>query len=155
MQPFNCTVDTLVFLIREKPWRITTHNIDSSLTENYKYPRWRRFLSFLPLFRLPGSLGTQRLNCLDSKNEISTSQNANSHEVSSIPSDKNNTGNIGHVFQRSYPPTIIGNVMSSRSTDSGVSLQGGRTENNIMTNNEDHVNQQNIVSLSNSSQQMM
>lgn len=154
MQPFNCTVDTLVFLIREKPWRITSLKVDSSLTENYKYPWWRRLLSFLPLFRLPGSLESRRLNYLDSKNEISTSENANSHEISSIPSDTNNTGNIGNVFRRNYPPAIIGNIMSSRSTDSGIAtLQGGRTGNNeIITNNEDQVKQPNILRISNSSQ---
>lgn len=154
MQPFNCTVDTLVFLIREKPWRITTHKVDTSLTENYKYPWWRRLLSFLPLFRLPESLETRGVNYLDSKNEIGTSENANSHEISCIPSDTNNTDNIRHIFRRNYTPAIIGNIMSPRSTDSGsATLQGGRAENNeIITNNEDQLKQAHILYISNSSQ---
>ncbi|CUM54563.1 unnamed protein product [Debaryomyces tyrocola] len=55
MKAFNCTVDTVVFLIREKPWKIITSKVDTSPTEKYTYSRWRHFISFLPLFSLPKS----------------------------------------------------------------------------------------------------
>ncbi|CUM50687.1 uncharacterized protein AC631_04953 [Debaryomyces fabryi] len=151
MQPFNCTVDTLVFLIREKPWRITTIKVDSSLTEVYEYPLWRRMLSFLPLFKLPEPLETRHLNSLDSKNEISTSENANSREISSIISDTTNTGNIGHVLRSNHQHALIDNIASSRSTESNLTpLQGERKEyNQIIAKNKDHAKHHNTLNLSN------
>lgn len=85
MQPFNCTVDTAVFLIREKPWKITTIRLDRSQTENYKYPRWRRLISFLPLFSLPKPLEIrQSENINHLKHEAYCVENANMHDFSGI-----------------------------------------------------------------------
>lgn len=55
MQPFNATVDTLVFLLREKPWKLTTDSLDTSPFEDYEYSLSRTLISFLPLFHLPDS----------------------------------------------------------------------------------------------------
>lgn len=53
MQPFNCTIDTLVFFIREKPWRLTTMKVDSDLKVVCEYSSWRKSISWLPLFSIP------------------------------------------------------------------------------------------------------
>lgn len=85
MQPFNCTVDTAVFLVREKPWKITTIKVDKSQTENYEYPRWRRLISFLPLFSLPKPMEvcqSENINYL--KHEAYCVENANMHDFSGI-----------------------------------------------------------------------
>lgn len=149
MQPFNCTIDTLVFLIREKPWRIITIKVDSSLTDNYDYSWWRRKISFLPLFKLPKPLESRQL---DSKNEISMSENANSREISSFLSDTTNTVKIGNLLRSSHQSAHIGSLASSRSTDSDFTgLQGTRKEhNNIIANNKDHSKHHNTLHLSNS-----
>ncbi|VEU21624.1 DEKNAAC102272 [Brettanomyces naardenensis] len=52
-QAFNCTVDTLVFLGREKPWTITAAKVDPY--QRYSYSRWRRAVSFLPGYELGGA----------------------------------------------------------------------------------------------------
>lgn len=53
MQPFNCTIDTLVFFVREKPWKLTTKKVDSDLNIVGEYPTWRKSISWLPLFSIP------------------------------------------------------------------------------------------------------
>ncbi|ODV97243.1 hypothetical protein PACTADRAFT_48987 [Pachysolen tannophilus NRRL Y-2460] len=51
--PFNCTIDTLVFLYRERPWTITTSRIDTDPNEDYHYSKWSKSLQKLPLYELP------------------------------------------------------------------------------------------------------
>jgi len=93
MQPFNCTVDTVVFLIREKPWKIITSKVDTSSTEVYTYSRWRHFISFLPLFSLPISHNTQESELKDSPDFGLNNSFSDStiHDYSKILSD------TGHV----------------------------------------------------------
>lgn len=85
MQPFNCAVDTAVFLIREKPWKITTIRVDNSPTEDYQYPRWRRLIAFLPLFSLPKPLEIrQSENINHLKHEAYCVENTGMHDFSGI-----------------------------------------------------------------------
>lgn len=85
MQPFNCAVDTFVFLIREKPWKITTIKVDKSQTINYEYPRWRRLISFFPLFSLPKPLEVhQSDNMSYLKTESFCVEDANLHDFSGV-----------------------------------------------------------------------
>lgn len=56
MQPFNGTVDTLVYLYREKPWNLTYSKTPKSpfMTQKQQPPPfWRVWLSWLPLYELP------------------------------------------------------------------------------------------------------
>lgn len=80
MQPFNCTIDTIVFFIREKPWKITTIEVYKSFPQDYEYARWRRAISFLPLFKLPTS------SALD----IDDKAHVQSPDVHNIQYDKRN-----------------------------------------------------------------
>lgn len=53
MQPFNGTIDTLVYLIREKPWNLTySKTLNSSFYSNEYIPNWRKYITWLPLFKL-------------------------------------------------------------------------------------------------------
>ena len=92
MQPLNCTVDTIVFLIRERPWKIITSEVDTSPTENYTYPRWRHFVSFLPLFSLPKSYNIQESELKDAPDfAINNSfSDSNFPDYSKILSDTHN-----------------------------------------------------------------
>ncbi|AOA62398.1 G protein-coupled receptor [Komagataella phaffii CBS 7435] len=51
MQPFNCTVDSLVFFFRETPWNLTSSSVDHLY--EHKYSDFRRSVSFLPMYGLP------------------------------------------------------------------------------------------------------
>lgn len=96
-QPFNCTVDTLVFVYRERPWTITTIQTDTNPLEQYEYPRWRRALSWLPLYSLPtleskrklyyakvqNKLEEQKLRSASNSSE-SSPNNENNHDFSNI-----------------------------------------------------------------------
>ncbi|CUM51824.1 unnamed protein product [Debaryomyces fabryi] len=86
MQPLNCTVDTIVFLIRERPWNIITSEVDTSPTENYAYPRWRHLISFLPLFSLPKPHYTQESELKDTSDIAFTNSysDSNFHDYSKI-----------------------------------------------------------------------
>lgn len=83
MQPFNATVDTLVFLLREKPWNLTTDSLDTSPFEDYEYSLSRTLISFLPLFHLPDSREQRMRRYL--MEEAEKGPNAhNSHDFSNI-----------------------------------------------------------------------
>ncbi|QOU21573.1 hypothetical protein BRETT_001298 [Brettanomyces bruxellensis] len=51
-QAFNCTIDTLVFLYRERPWTLTVARVDPGM--RFSYSLWRHWLSFLPGYHLDG-----------------------------------------------------------------------------------------------------
>lgn len=51
-QAFNCTIDTLVFLYRERPWTLTVACVDPGM--RFSYSLWRHWLSFLPGTTLTG-----------------------------------------------------------------------------------------------------
>ena len=89
MKAFNCTIDTIVFLIRERPWKIITSEVDTSPTERYTYSRWRHFISFLPLFSLPKSYNTQQseLNYLADLSLNNSFNGSSFHDYSKILSD--------------------------------------------------------------------
>lgn len=67
MQPFNCTVDTFVFLIRETPWNYTVLKVTRRIKEKrgavyendrfidyYKHHEtWRKYFGWLPLYYVP------------------------------------------------------------------------------------------------------
>lgn len=54
MQSFNGTVDTLVYLYREKPWKLTYSNTPKSpFAPDEQIPQWRKLLRWLPLYELP------------------------------------------------------------------------------------------------------
>lgn len=55
MQSSNCAIDTIVFLIREKPWNVTYEKILTSSTNNNntRICKWRYYLKWLPLYHLP------------------------------------------------------------------------------------------------------
>lgn len=55
LQASSCIVDAVIFLWKEKPWNITTRKVDNSLNEEVVYLKWRKRISYLPLFRLPDS----------------------------------------------------------------------------------------------------
>ncbi|QPG73555.1 hypothetical protein FOA43_000867 [Brettanomyces nanus] len=59
-QAFNCTIDTLVFLYRERPWTLTAAKVDPF--QRYDYMSWRRAVSFLPGFNL-GTTHTTMARC--------------------------------------------------------------------------------------------
>lgn len=51
VQPLNGLVDTLVFVYREKPWRLTYEN--TPVAQSNKISRWRLWVTKLPLFHIP------------------------------------------------------------------------------------------------------
>ncbi|CCH44413.1 Latrophilin-3 [Wickerhamomyces ciferrii] len=54
MQPFNGTIDTLVYLYREKPWTLTYSNTPKSPFASEEHiSKWRTYLSWLPLYKIP------------------------------------------------------------------------------------------------------
>lgn len=70
MQPFNCTVDTIVFLFREKPWEYTVAEVSRKIKlrhgqmyANDHFARyydlhetWRRWVQWLPLYGIPDDI---------------------------------------------------------------------------------------------------
>lgn len=50
-QAFNGVVDTLVFLYREKPWRLTVSN--TPVVPDLGLSQWRKSLQWAPLFHIP------------------------------------------------------------------------------------------------------
>ncbi|GMM35838.1 Gpr1 protein [Saccharomycopsis crataegensis] len=67
MQPFNCTVDTIVFLYREQPWEYTVYNVSKKIkmknghlyaNDHFNqyygtHETWRKYFSWLPLYFVP------------------------------------------------------------------------------------------------------
>lgn len=129
MQPFNCAVDTTVFLIREKPWKITTIKVDRSQTINYDYPRWRRLISFLPLFSLPKPLEVHQSNNMSYlKTESFYVEDANLHDFSGILSgDK--------TF---LPPNIRGHSIANSNNSIPNDILFLYTNPSMATNNNVH-----------------
>lgn len=110
MQPFNCTVDTLVFLYREKPWKHTVMKNHEKLLKksrgndtrnsfddeeellNYyeKHETWRQYFSWMPLYALPEKrnevLKNRSEDELEMKNReiINNILNNNTHDFSDL-----------------------------------------------------------------------
>ncbi|CUM54561.1 unnamed protein product [Debaryomyces tyrocola] len=132
MQPFNCTVDTVVFFIREKPWKIITSKVDVSPTEKYTYSRWRHFISFLPLFSLPRSHNTQQAELKDFPDFALDNSFSDStfHDYSKILSD---TGHVDvNMAQSTRNKLNINNNNASISPNKYL-----QDENNLEHNNSD------------------
>ncbi len=74
MQPFNCTIDTLVFLFRETPWNYTSDKIENGLR-----PRYRVNNQFTP------SLGNEPfdLNLTDHEQTINNGDDQDNENPSS------------------------------------------------------------------------
>ncbi|CUM64847.1 uncharacterized protein PRCAT00002462001 [Priceomyces carsonii] len=87
MQPFNCTIDTIVFLARERPWRISVSKVGVSSADNNIYSRWTDYISFMPLFRKPGNENTSEPK--DSNSNFTNLAFQDPHDFSNILSDYN------------------------------------------------------------------
>lgn len=149
MQPFNCAIDTLVFLIREKPWRITTFKVDVPLSQRYDYPRWRKLMSFLPLFKLPDTLGSKHVDHLEMKHEVIGIENVNSHDFSSIISGAMYNNNAGKDFENDKQVNSNENnsPFSKSTVNSGVfSTLGGKQGNNDVSSNNKNTLKQPVPS---------
>jgi len=96
-QPFNCTVDTMVFLYRERPWTITTMKTDTAPQDNYEYPIWRQRLSWLPLYGLPTAESKQKTlydNVRKQLEKLKLRSASNSSESSPGDDNKHDFSNI-------------------------------------------------------------
>lgn len=142
MQPFNCTVDTVVFLIREKPWKITTKQVDLSTSENYHYSKWRRLISFLPLFGLPRCSNIQQSELKDVSNPALVSSRSDTyvHESSNESSR-----------HRAIPHNLIDTTIDMPSGRHMSSTIQTSQENRQLTNRD---NSRNLVNPSDTSDEM-
>lgn len=84
-QAFNCTIDTLVFLYRERPWTLTVARVDPGM--RFSYSLWRHWLSFLPGYHLNEQC-TSTSNS-PAGNEKRTAKRNESNAGNSVPSSVN------------------------------------------------------------------
>ncbi|ODV83103.1 hypothetical protein CANARDRAFT_191146, partial [[Candida] arabinofermentans NRRL YB-2248] len=83
-QAFNCTIDTIVFLYREQPWKLTSLKIDPEF--EYNYSKWRLYLSFLPGYQL----GKKKSSENENENEPDSHIGVHSFDYSKMNSNLNN-----------------------------------------------------------------
>lgn len=104
MQPFNCTVDTVVFMIREKPWTLRMSAPPNSSVFFRAFP----FLCLFSRRQNPTSNKQEKFDIQEEKcNErgIECVRDTNSHSLSASDQDVSEVREISFVeFMRSYQP---------------------------------------------------
>ncbi|OUM54151.1 hypothetical protein BVG19_g3504 [[Candida] boidinii] len=124
-QAFNCTIDTIVFLVREQPWKmrieknesiqlslyynsiVNSNNknnnnnnnlIHSNTDDNLKISKWREFVSFLPGYKLPSyRFNSSTMSDSGGSNANSVGSNSYSNEYKNFNSDiMDNKNQITH-----------------------------------------------------------
>jgi G protein-coupled receptor GPR1 len=143
VNPFNGVVDTLVFMIREKPWRYTYSKLARTQLDQVELvPCWRYWVRWLPLYRLPKELVEHYETVNHLREERSREPDFqfdtfadNISEFLSYPERS-----LNKDTKTSFQLSVVDNIESSCSTSDNTPNSLTKLQNNDTTNDKNNEN---------------